>query len=111
MQVTNFIPLILRKRNRHHDTVSPSRRSAVGTKRIRHIAGSASMFTVNAHRQWCKIIANINSAVRAGLCDKGLHLHVLRCHQSTRQTTQVDSLVALIDMIGLTYRRRRFCFP
>ena len=46
----------------------------------------------------------------AGICDKGLHLEVLRCHQGTGHTVQVNSFAALVDMISFHfagYGRRR----
>ena len=46
----------------------------------------------------------------AGICDKGLHLEVLRCHQCTGHTVRVNAFIALIDMVGFRfagYGRRR----
>ena len=46
----------------------------------------------------------------AGICDKGLHLEVLRCHQSAGHTVQVNAFAALVDMISFRfagYGRRR----
>ena len=39
----------------------------------------------------------------AGICDKGLHLEVLRCHQRTGHTVQVNAFIALIDMVGFRF--------
>ena len=39
----------------------------------------------------------------AGICDKGLHLEVLRCHQCTGHTVQVNAFIALIDMVGFRF--------
>ena len=39
----------------------------------------------------------------AGICDKGLHLEVLRCHQCTGHTVQVNTFIALIDMVGFRF--------
>ena len=36
----------------------------------------------------------------AGICDKGLHLEVLRCHQCTGHTVQVN---VFIDMVGFRF--------
>ena len=39
----------------------------------------------------------------AGICDEGLHLEVLRCHQRTGHTVQVNAFIALIDMVGFRF--------
>ena len=39
----------------------------------------------------------------AGICDKGLHLEVLRCHQCTGHTVRVNAFIALIDMVGFRF--------
>lgn len=39
----------------------------------------------------------------AGICDKGLHLEVLRRHQCTGHTVQVNAFIALIDMVGFRF--------
>ena len=39
----------------------------------------------------------------AGICDKGLHLKVLRCHQCTGHTVQVNAFAALVDMISFRF--------
>ena len=38
-----------------------------------------------------------------GICDKGLHLEVLCCHQRTGHTVQVNAFIALIDMVGFRF--------
>ena len=46
----------------------------------------------------------------AWICDKGLHLEVLCCHQGTGHTVQVNAFAALVDMISFRfagYGRRR----
>ena len=43
----------------------------------------------------------------AGICDKGLHLEVLRCHQCTGHTVQVNAFIALIDMISFRFTEHR----
>ena len=43
----------------------------------------------------------------AGICDKGLHLEVLRCHQCTGHTVQVNVFIALIDMISFRFTEHR----
>ena len=48
--------------------------------------------------------------IDAGICDKGLHLKVLRRHQSTGHTVQVNAFITLVDMVGFGFaghRRRR----
>ena len=39
----------------------------------------------------------------AWICDKGLHLKVLRRHQCTGHTVQVNAFIALIDMVGFRF--------
>ena len=41
--------------------------------------------------------------IDAGICDKGLHLKVLRRHQSAGHTVQVNAFIALIDMVGFRF--------
>ena len=43
----------------------------------------------------------------AWICDKGLHLEVLRCHQCTGHTVQVNAFIALIDVISLHFTGHR----
>ena len=39
----------------------------------------------------------------AWICDKGLHLEVLCCHQRTGHTVQVNAFIALIDVISFRF--------
>ena len=41
--------------------------------------------------------------IDAGICDKGLHLKVLRRHQSAGHTVQVNAFAALVDMISFRF--------
>ena len=43
----------------------------------------------------------------AGICDKGLHLKVLRCHQRTGHTVRVNAFIALVDMISFRFTEHR----
>ena len=71
MQVTNFIPLI---GGESHDPVSAGRHSAVDSERSRYITGQVTVVAVKT----------LNGFIR--LRHKGLHLHIVGRHQSTRHT-------------------------
>ena len=43
----------------------------------------------------------------AWICDKGLHLEVLCCHQRTGHTVQVNAFIALIDVISFRFTEHR----
>ena len=76
-----------------HDTVSAGGHPAVHAERGRNIAGQVTIVAVKS----------LDGVI--WLRHEGLHLHIGGRHQSAGHAVQVDTLVPLIDVVGIQIRR------
>ena len=94
MQVSHLVALVGGK---SHNPVSAGGHPTVDAESRRNIACQVAVVTVKAFHYGFR------------LCDEGLHLHIGGRHQRTGYLAEINSLVALIDMIGadLTVKYRQ----